>query len=128
MGKRLTASEETRLLQDTIRLAHEATQALNDAIRQANALTPALVQEFEETHHRELAQLSNHMTAEGNRAAADLNASVDAARAEILRQLTAAELILDKDHDVVRLLFNRGRFDDQVPMPFPNHESKETTE
>lgn len=127
MGHRLTASEETQLLRDTIREAHEAAQQLLGAIREARQLAPSLVEQFEELHHRELAQLSNHMTEEGNRAAAALNESVRVARDEIVRQLTVAEFRYDAASGYVRLGFSDGKFDDHVQPPFPEYPTKETT-
>jgi F0F1-type ATP synthase membrane subunit b/b' len=125
MGRKPELSAEEQRLKDLIRQAHEAVQALRDAIRDALALAPVLIAEFEAHHHNEMAMLSNHMTAEGNRAAADLNAAVDAGRTEILRQLAVTEAVLDKEGNTVRLLFNSGRFNDQVPPPFPNHQTQE---
>lgn len=125
MGRKPELTTEERLLKDLIRLAHEAAQELRAVIREAQSLAPALTAEFEAHHQREMALLSNHMTAEGNRAAADLNAAVGAARDEVLRQLTTAEMIIDKEANTVRLLFNSGRFHDQVPPPFPNHQTQE---
>lgn len=121
MGKRLTASEETQLLRDTIREAHEATQELRAVIREAGLLAPRLVADFEAVHHREVAQLSNHFQDEINHQSAELNASVQHARHEILTQLTTAEMILDRANGTVRLLFGGGKFDDQVPLPHPQH-------
>src|SRR6266852_6598293 len=122
MGKRLTTNEETQLLRDTIRQAHEATQAPRAAIKEANALSPALVEKFNDLHKREMHQLSNHINAESNRAAAELNIAVEAARQEVIPQLMLADLVLDPDAGVVRVLFNGGRFDDQQPVPYPNHQ------
>lgn len=127
MGRRLTASEETEVLAGVVRAAHEALKDLKAAIREATQLAPRLVAEFEATHHREMSLLSNHMTAEGNRAAGELNDAVDRARDEILRQLAAQELVLDRDNGVIKLLFSKGRFDDQVPPPFPHDPTRETT-
>ena len=126
MGRKVDLTPEEQRLKDLVREAHEAAQHLWDAISVASKLAPTLVAEFEATHHREMAQLSNHMTSEGNRAATDLNAAVEVARGMILSQLAAQELVLDPATNTIRLQFNDLRFDDQVPPPFPNHQTKET--
>lgn len=128
MGHRLSASEETELLRATVREAHAALSALRTEIRAAERIAPSLVQEFEKLHQREMEQLSNHMTAEGNRAAADLNTRVNEARDWILYQLTAQDLVLDPENRTVRLGFRAGRFDDQVPPPYPHRKPKETNQ
>lgn len=126
MGRKPELTEEEKRLKDLIRQAHEATQALWDAISVASKLTPALVAEFEAHHRREMQQLSDHLNAEHNRLAADMNAAVREARVEIIRQLGIAELVLDADNNQARLLFNGGRFDDQVPPPRTHLHPKET--
>lgn len=126
MGKRLTASEETALLQDTVRAAHEATQGLRAAIREANQLAPTLVSEFERIHAREVEQLSNHFTSESNRHAAALNADVHRAKEMIFNQIMSGELVLDPDTGVITLRLGTARFDQDVPPPYPNREPKES--
>jgi F0F1-type ATP synthase membrane subunit b/b' len=126
VGKRLSASEETELLRATVREAHETAQVLLAAIREARSLAPNLTADFEAHCHREMQQLSDHLNAEGNRIAADMNASIGEARQEITKQLTAAELVLDPGSNRATLVFNGGRFDDQVPPPRTYLHSKET--
>lgn len=128
MGKRLTASEETALLQATIREAHEATQALNAAIKAANLLSPRLVADFEATHHREISELSNYFVQESNRASADLNAAVEQARTMIANEIMAGEAVFDRDTMTVSIKWGGMAFDSQVPLPFPTEQTwKETT-
>lgn len=127
MGRRLTASEETALLQQTIREAHEATQALNDAIRAANLLSPRLVADFEATHQREIKQLSNFFTEESNSASADLNAAIEQARQMIANEIMAGEAVFDRETMTVSIKWGGMAFDSQVPLPFPEENTwKET--
>lgn len=127
MGRKLTASEETRLLQDTIRQGHELLAGLRTALREAGQLAPDLVDAFERHHQREMQQLSDHLNREGNRMAAELNASVHTARQEIIRQLAFAELIIDPKSDTVKIKFSADRFDDQVPPPRTTINPRETS-
>lgn len=128
MGKRLTASEETALLAATVREAHEATQELRQAIREAGTLAPRLVADFEATHHREMAQLSNHFTTESNRASADLNAAIVQAREMIVNQIMSGKAVFDRHTSTVTISWGEGAFDSGVPLPFPNEQVwKETT-
>lgn len=122
MGKRLTASEETALLQQTVREAHEATQALLAAIKEAGLLAPRLVADFEATHHREMAQLSNHFTQESNRASADLNAAIEQARKMIADQIMSGKAVFDRHTSTVTISWGEGAFDSGVPLPFPNEQ------
>lgn len=120
MGRRLTASEETQLLQDTIREGHELLKELNAKLRVARALEPGLVKEFEDIARREIEDLSNQLRRQNNDAAARLNADVAAARAEIIKQLTLMELEPVPGTDKLAFTFGAGRFDDHEPLPFPN--------
>lgn len=123
MGKRLTASEETALLQATVREAHEATQALRAAIREAKELGFGLVADFERIHATEIKQLSNFFTEESNRAAADLNAAVEQARTMIANEIMAGEAVFDRDTMTVSIRWGGMAFDSQVPLPFPNEQT-----
>lgn len=117
MGRKLTASEETRLLQDTVRAAHEALAALNAAIKQANQLQPTLVAEFEQRHQQETRQLTRFLQAEMNRHAAALNTDVDRARKQIVTALAASQLEYNEQDGTISLLFPNVRFNDNVPLP-----------
>lgn len=125
MGRRLTASEETQLLQQTIREAHEATQALNQAIKEANLLATRLVDDFQAIHDREIKSLGNTLQIEMNQQSADLNQAVTKAREMVLQQMSATELRYDKTTNTVRLLFPEWKFDDHVPIPYPEIVPKE---
>lgn len=125
MGKRLTANEETTLLLRVIREAHEATQALNQAIRDATALEPKLVAEFEKIANREIRRLSNHLQAAMNQASAELNTAVAEARGEIIRQLTLAEIIYDRDSGSLKVVFQGGTFDTRMPLPYSHQPAKD---
>jgi|SRR6267142_3937229 len=127
MGRKLTPDEETQALRQLIREAHEATQGLYAAIKAASALEPGLVDRFQAAADSEFRQLSNYLQQEMNHQSVELNAAVGAARAEILRQLTAAEMVLDRESNTVRLLFKGGRFEDDTPIPYPNTTPKEST-
>lgn len=126
MGKPLSASEETRLLKDTIREAHEATQALWTAISVASKLTPDLVGQFEAAHTREVHLLSNYFQSEMNRQAAELNAAIEQAKEIIKNQIMAGEAIFDRHTSTVTIKFGAGVFDAAIPMPYPEVTTKET--
>ncbi|MGH9622525.1 MAG: hypothetical protein ACRD45_22810 [Bryobacteraceae bacterium] len=128
MGRRLTASEETALLRETIREAHEATQALRDAIKDAGLLAPRLVADFEATHHREISQLSNYFTEESNRASADLNTAIEAAREMISNQLMSGKAVFDRHTSTVTISWSGGAFDSNVPLPFPHEATWKVTQ
>ncbi len=119
MGRRLTASEETALLRETIREAHEVTRALRAAIKEAGLLAPRLVDDFEATHHREIAELSNFFTEESNRAAAGLNAAVEAAREMISTQIMSGKAVFNRKTSTVTISWDGTAFDSQVPLPNP---------
>jgi len=126
VGKPLSASEETALLKDTVRQAHEVLKDLRAAIREARALEPALVAEFEATHHREIKILSNYFVEESNSKAAELNAAVENARLMIKDQIMAGEAVFDRNTSTVKISFGAGAFNDQVPPPYPHLAVKET--
>jgi hypothetical protein len=119
MGKALSASEETELLRQTIREAHEATQALWDAIRVANQLAPNLTEQFEAHCNTEIRSLSNELQQQMNQQSADLNQAVAAARDAIIKQLALAYPTIDPATGLVSLIWPGDRFDDQIPLPYP---------
>lgn len=121
MGHKLTPSEEVQLIRDVTRTAHEVLQDLLTAIREARLLAPTLTARFTEHADNEIKSLSNFITSESNRHAAELNANVQQAREEVMRQLAVAEITLDESNDQARLVFKSGRFDDNVPPPYPKH-------
>lgn len=123
MGKRLTASEETALLQATVREAHEATQALRAAIRDAKELALRLVSEFERIHATEVKQLSNFFTGESNRSSAELNTAIEQARKMITDQIMAGKAVFNADRREVVLSFGAGRHVVAVPLTFPNEQT-----
>jgi hypothetical protein len=126
VGRKPDLTAEEQRLRDTIRIAHEAIQELRAAIREARTLEPDLVAKYEAFHHREIKQLSNFFQSEMNRQSTELNAAVRAARIEITDQLAMAELVIDRDTKQVRLLFSGSKFDDQIPLPYPDQPVKET--
>jgi F0F1-type ATP synthase membrane subunit b/b' len=125
MGKRLTASEETALLADTVRAAHEATQALTAAIKEAHAIGPNLVANFEVIHRREIAQLSNHLTSEANRVSEQLNREVSDAQEHILRALHTAHLDLDPQNGIIVITYPDSTFSSTEPLPYPEYADQE---
>jgi hypothetical protein len=124
MVKRLSASEETELLRQTIREAHEATQALWDAIRAANLLAPTLTADFEAHANAEIMDLANRLQADMNEQSRQLNIAVANAREEIITQLALARPMIDPDTGIVSLIWPPGKFDDQVPLPYPQNPPK----
>lgn len=125
MGHRLTPEQEVKALRDATREAHEALQGLRDAIRQADRLSDNLVKDFEAIHAREMKVLSNHLTAESNRVAAEANAAIDVAQEMIMKQIMAGEATLNTRTRTVTIKFGAGRFDDQQPPPYPDTTTKE---
>ena len=125
MGHRLTASEEVQLLRQATREAHEAAQELRGVIREARALEPGLVAQFEAVHQREIQQLSNYFTEESNQQSANLNAAVEQARETITNQLMTGEATIDRHSGMITIRFGPGKFDDQVPPPYPHATPKE---
>lgn len=128
MGKRLTASEETALLQETIRAAHEATQGLREAIREAKELGTQLVRDFEHIHATEIKQLSNFFTEESNRHAADLNTAVERARGMINDKIMTGAAVFDPHTMTVAITWGGGKFADDQPPPYPDVAQKEDTQ
>lgn len=126
MGRRLTAAEETQLLKDAVREAHEAMQGLADLLRQARELAANLTADYQAYHDREIKELANALATEQNQAARDLNASVERARIMIKNQIMAGEARFDADTRTVVIRFGDGCFDDRVPPPYPEVAPKET--
>lgn len=125
MGHKLTASEETALLQRVTREAHEATRAARQATREARQLADQLVSDFEAIHAREIQQLSNYFTEESNRHAASLNADVERARAMIFEEIMAGTLVLNPLTGELSLRWGDVRFDERQPLPYPQTPPKE---
>lgn len=125
MGRTLTPAEETELLRDTIRAAHETIKDLRKAIREAALLSDHLIARFETTANNQIRQLANWIQAEMNRHAASLNTDVAGARQEIVNQLAATYLEYDQDTGRIKLLFPAGAFDENVPLPHPDHPTME---
>lgn len=118
-------SEEEQRLRQATREAHEAMQGLASLLRQARELAPVLVSEFEQVHYREIAQLSNHLTAESNRLASQLNAEVQRARDFIWRRLMAGEVTIDQRTGAMTIEWDLGRFEDDQPAPYPQVTTRE---
>lgn len=126
MGRQPTPSEEVQQLRQATREAHEAAQALKAAIREARALEPGLIAQFEAVHQREIRLLSNYFIEESNRSSADLNAAVEQARETITNQLMSGEATIDRHAGKITIRFGPGKFDDQVPPPYPQVTKKES--
>lgn len=128
MGRQPTPSEEVQQLRQATREAHEAAQELRAAIREAKALEPGLVAQFEAVHQREIRQLSNYFTEESNQQSANLNAAVERAREIITNQIMSGEATIDRHTSMITIRFGPGKFDDQVPPPYPQVTPKESTQ
>ena len=120
MGRKHPLTDEEQRLKDLIREAHEAAQALNAAVREARQLEPELVSEYEQIHHREIKQLSNYMVKEGNLQSARLNAEVERARQQINDQIMHGAAVFDRETRTVTITWGPGRFDSNVPLPYPD--------
>lgn len=125
MGHRPSASEEVQQLRQATREAHEAMRDLLAAIREARALEPGLIAQFEAVHQREIRQLSNYFTEESNQQSANLNAAVERAREIITNQIMSGEATIDRHTSMITIRFGPGKFDDQVPPPYPHATPKE---
>jgi F0F1-type ATP synthase membrane subunit b/b' len=125
MGRRPTPAEEAAAVKAAVREAHEAIQELRDLLKQARQLTPSLMQRFEYQANKEIKEMSNWVTSESNRHAADLNASVGQARSMIMEAITHANLTLNPETGLFTLKFPAIEFDDQVPPPYPAKPRKE---
>jgi hypothetical protein len=125
MGRTLTPQQEISQLRDLIREAHEVLKDLRGALREARAAASDMVTRFDLIATREIQQLGNHLQQCNNQAAADLNAEVQAARVELTRQLAMSHLERDNSTDTWRVIFQAGRFDDQIPLPHPQLLPKE---
>lgn len=128
MGRRPDLPAEEHRLRQATREAHEAIQGLNDAIKEARNLTAGLVSQYELLHETEMRQLSNHLQEQHNEAAIQLNDAVIAARAHILRLLTIAEMKADVDNGTIRISWPDGKFDENVPPPYPHLKAKDTSQ
>ena len=126
MGHRPSAGEEVQLLRQATREAHEAAQELKAAIREARALEPGLIAQFEAVHQREIRQLSNFFTEESNRSSASLNHAVEQARETVTNQIMSGEAVFDRRTGKITIRFGPGKFDDQVPPPYPQVTKKES--
>ena len=126
MGRQPTPSEEAQQLRQATREAHEAAQELKAAIREARSLEPTVIAHFEEVHRREIEQLSNYLTEESNRHAANLNADVERARKMINEQIMSGKAVFDRRTSTVTITWGHGAFDDNAPLPYPHVTQKET--
>lgn len=127
MGRTRSTNEETRILQDTVRAAHEATKDLNAAIKVALALAPTLISEFEAVHQRETKLLVAFLEKQADDLASTLNIDVTNAREEILRQLSISEMVVDKETGALRIRFNGTRFTTSNKVQLTKHNTEEFT-
>lgn len=126
MGHRPTPSEEEQRLRQATREAHEAMAGLRDLLREVRALTVNLTADYQAYHDNELKELANALTIEQNKAAADLNASIERARIMINDQIMAGEAVFDKRTQTVAIRWGLGGFDPNIPLPYPEVTPKET--
>lgn len=106
--------------------AHSATKDMRSALAEYRQLLAdadkTVDAAMERAVNRALDQWTNHLQAEQNRHAANLNAAVSAARDHILKCLTLAELKFSHEVDnVIHFKFTGPAvpFDADVPMPHP---------
>lgn len=125
MGKQPSPADEIRQLKDTIRQGHELLQALTAAIREARKLEPDLTARFEQHANREIHDLSNQLQQQANQRSAELNERIAIARDHVIHALQVRGLAYDPDSGQVTIAFNGSRFDDQVPMPYPQDTTRE---
>lgn len=119
MGRKPELSQEEQRLRQATRDAHEAAQHLRDAIRDYRLLEHELVTRFEEVCDREIRDLSNQLQREMNRQSARLNDAVENARAMIIDQLAVSDMEFDEITRKITVHFTAMRFDDTVPLPYP---------
>jgi hypothetical protein len=128
MGKQLTPEQETEILKQTIREAHEAIKDLANLVRQAQAFTRHLLTDYQDYHDREMKQLANALTVEYNQVSHDLNISIDHAKQMIMKQIMSGEAVFDAATSTVAIRWGLGAFDENVPLPYPDALPKETTQ
>lgn len=119
MGHRITPSEEAQQLRQATREAHEAAQQLKDLLKQVRQLAADLERSYQEYHDRELKELANALAIEHRQISADLNTSIKQARIMISNQIMAGEAVFDRATSTVTISWGGGRFDDNVPLPYP---------
>lgn len=100
-------------LRELIREAHGAAKDLRAVIKEARQVGPSLARECEQAARdaasAEIQQFNTRLQADMDRAARDLNRAVDAARRQVLAQLTVTSLSLDETG--VRAEFAGNLFD-----------------
>jgi hypothetical protein len=96
-------------LRELIREAHSAAKDLRAAIREVRAVADEASAAVNAKVNQDLTDWCDHWQTEMNRHATDLNAAVDHARGEILKQLTLAS-IERSDDGTLRFKFAAGHF------------------
>jgi hypothetical protein len=92
-------------LRDLTRDAHAAAKDLRAAIREARALVAGLDGMIETRINDRIAELNQHVRADAQRYAAELNAGIVIAKRAIIDALTLAEIIPDDDFKTMRVRF-----------------------
>lgn len=119
MGHNPDPAAEAEQLRGLIRDAHAAVKDLRAAIRETEQLRAQLTARFEESAGDAIKELSNFLQSEGNRMTASLNASVEAARAELAKRLFDARIQYDRRADNFAIVFGGAKFVEDEPMPYP---------
>lgn len=119
MGHDPDPAAEAEQLRGLIRDAHAAVKDLRAAIREAAQLRAGLAAEFQAAASAEIMDVANHMQAQANAAAAELNASVKTAREEIAQRLFDARIEYDQAADNFKIVIPGAVFDQDAPAPYP---------
>ena len=119
MGHQPDPAADAERLRGLIRDAHAAVKDLRAAIRETAQLREQLAARFEASAAESIKDLANWLQAEGNRMTASLNASVEAARADLARRLFDARIQYDKSADNFVIVFGGAMFDENEPLPYP---------
>lgn len=123
MGHNPDPAAEADQLRGLIRDAHAAVKDLRAAIRETEQVRAQLTGRFEAAANEAIAELSNHLQAYANRLTAQLNASVEAARQEIVNHLADTRIQYDKAADNFVIVFAGAKFIENEPMPHPERMS-----
>lgn len=119
MGHDPDPAAEADRLRGLIRDAHAAVKDLRAAIRETGQLRAQLAAQFEESANQAIGELANHLQRVANEQAADLNAHVEEARAEVARHLFDARIKYDETADNFVVVFQGAKFIEDTPAPYP---------
>lgn len=119
MGHNPDPAAEAEELRGLIRDAHAAVKDLRAAMREARQLGAGLAGDFEVIANSEVMDMANQVQQLANEMTVSLNASVEAARLEIVQRLGDARIQYDKAADNFVVVFQGAKFTEGTPLPYP---------